>query len=566
MKSILKNKKNYINLLLGLITILGIALRFCCLDKSTGLWYDELVSYKEASLSNVLQVVFYTLKTDVHMPLYLVLLHFWGKLLSFSDYHLRLFSAFCGMLTVICAFFIGKELKSIKTGLICSSIFAVNSFLIFYSQEVRLYGFLMLLSTLNLFFIIKIKNYHNNIYNYWGFVVSTLALLYTYTIGFIFVVSQTAAFILYCLFHVRNKDDKRLIRNISIFVLISIFFSIPVFAYLLSHKLKYLHEINGYYCDWSSLFVIIQDWFSPVQTGLFNNPIHYMKTLFYNLNFSVIIFIFIPVILAIFGFVNSFKKDKFSFVILSGALIFLLAEIIAFKFTNFKILARYTALVVPNILILTGYGFSLINYNKWLKLTIISMFLGINLFYLLFAPNASFRIDRNGFRSFVLALNSCKINDGDFVVVWNRKEVLDKYNTKKLNTLSLLRDFAYTSEIILYNQAKLNALPLEERKLKLRKYFASDTIPQNNIILMDFINSHMKKGQKFIITTTKQFDSYNQESFSNLVQNDNEFNKISYNDLLTIHSVIDLKKLCYKRLHFIKRVEKNGFVITVFQK
>ncbi|MBQ3819051.1 hypothetical protein II810_01250, partial [bacterium] len=66
------NKKQiFITLLIFLIAAI---FRIAMLDKASGLWYDELVSYKQASQDSILQVILYTLNTDVHLPLYQVFL------------------------------------------------------------------------------------------------------------------------------------------------------------------------------------------------------------------------------------------------------------------------------------------------------------------------------------------------------------------------------------------------------------------------------------------------------------------------------------------------------------
>ena len=103
----MKNKNIW---LIALVFILGLIFRLLFLDKAGGLSYDELVSFKQASQSNALSTIYYTLKTDVHMPLYQLFLHWWAKIFSLSDLSLRAFSAFCGILTIITGFYTGREL------------------------------------------------------------------------------------------------------------------------------------------------------------------------------------------------------------------------------------------------------------------------------------------------------------------------------------------------------------------------------------------------------------------------------------------------------------------------
>jgi len=552
-------KKNF---WLIFVVILAAILRFLCIDKTGGLWYDELVSFDEASKNSILGVIFYTLKTDVHLPLYPVLLHYWGKLFSFSDISLRLFSAICGILTVLTSYFVGKEIKSKQTGLICAGIFAINSFMIFYSQEVRMYSLLMLFSTLNLLFLIRIKNDETNKWNYLGFILSAAAVISTKTLGFIFIFGQFLSLIIYALI---TKERRTLLKNILISSLITLALCSPIFLYLFFNLGYYTNQINGYYCDWSSLFIIVQNWFSPVLEGLYNNPINYIMTFLIVIDIHKIVFIFIPVAIGLGGLVYALKKDNFSWAIVGGALFFLLAEIIAFQTTNFKILSRYTAICFPNILILSAYGLSIIKPVK-LKISLLSIFLIINLSYLIFDSNSAFKLPRNGFKPLANLLMLSGIKDNDFVLLWNRQEILNKYIYKKLNTLSLLKNFAYTSEKILGHENELNKLSLDQRKAKLKWYFASTNTPQNTIYIMKAIYDYAKPGQKFIVTTTKDFDLYTQESFTDLVKNTEKYKKTSFNDLLTIKSLINVKKQGYKKFRFIKRIEDKQYVVIIFEK
>ena len=217
------NKKQiFITLLIFFIAAI---FRIALLDKASGLWYDELVSYKQASQNSILQVILYTLQTDVHLPLYQVFLHIWCKIFTFSDIALRSFSALCGILTVITSFFAGKELKNIKTGIITASIFALNSFFINYSQEVRMYAFLILLAALNILFVIRIKNNPENKYNYIFHTLTSAALVYTYTISFIYVLGLLFALFVY----MKTKLSRDYLKKYFISTASFLVFCIPLF-------------------------------------------------------------------------------------------------------------------------------------------------------------------------------------------------------------------------------------------------------------------------------------------------------------------------------------------------
>lgn len=553
----MKNKNIW---LIALVFILGLIFRLIFLDKAGGLSYDELVSFKQASQSNALSTIYYTLKTDVHMPLYQLFLHWWAKIFSLSDLSLRAFSAFCGILTIITGFYTGRELPSPRTSILCASLFAINSFFIYYSQEVRMYSLLILLASLTVLFIVKIKNNPENRWTYTALVITCFALIHTYTIAFIYVIALILTVFVYLYL---QKQPLKHLRN-AIFTLIIL--CIPVCLFLFINSAKYTNQINGYYCDWSSLFILIQDMFTPVLESLANNPPHYMHLFFTTLSLSKLIFIVLPVSAALFGIYTALRKDKFSYAVIAPAAVFFIAEIIAFKFTNFKILPRYAAISMPAFLIITAYGFSLISNAKKLNVIIPSIFIVLNLVYLLFSPNAAYKIPRDGFRPLANLINQSEIQNSDFILVWNRKEVLDKYLDKKVNVISILKDFAYKSEVMAANEKQFNSLPIEKRKEILQPYFYQNNIPYNTLLLMNYIITNMQPGQKFIITTTENFNDFDKEKFKHLVEDPEQYQAASLNDLLTLKSLTDIKEICSYNLKFIETKEASPYVITIYSK
>jgi hypothetical protein len=51
-----------------------------------------------------------------------------------------------------------------------------------------------------------------------------------------------------------------------------------------------------------------------------------------------------------------------------------------------------------------------------------------------------------------------------------------------------------------------------------------------------------------------------------MVKDDKKYSQMSYNDLLTIKSLLDIKKISSMQFHFIKREQNGDFVILVFEK
>ena len=164
------------------IIILGLVLRLICIDKPDGLWNDEYVSWLIASTQNGF---WDAVKSQCHMPFYYLYLKFLITIFGQSDLVLRLTSVFAGVLAIPAMYFLGKE-KNEQTGLFCAGFTAISSFLIYYSQEVRLYSVLFLFSALCMLYTIKLikKPDKKNIILC---ILFNFLISFTHTIGFVFV-------------------------------------------------------------------------------------------------------------------------------------------------------------------------------------------------------------------------------------------------------------------------------------------------------------------------------------------------------------------------------------------
>ena len=81
-------------------------------------------------------------------PLYYGLAWGWTQLFGSGEVGLRSLSALAGVLTVPATYAAGSALLSRRAGLAAAALVAVNPFLVWYGQEARSYGLLVLLATL----------------------------------------------------------------------------------------------------------------------------------------------------------------------------------------------------------------------------------------------------------------------------------------------------------------------------------------------------------------------------------------------------------------------------------
>jgi 4-amino-4-deoxy-L-arabinose transferase-like glycosyltransferase len=166
-----------------LVLLLAFVLRFYKIDAQS-LWYDEGNSARIAERS--IQLIIEGSAGDIHPPLYYVLLKFWRAIFGDGETALRAFSTLCGVLTVLFAYLIGRDLFNTQVGLLASFFVAVSPFAVYYSQEVRMYALLALCASVSTWALIRfslfdIRNSNRSLHVVLVslFVVATAAGLWT---------------------------------------------------------------------------------------------------------------------------------------------------------------------------------------------------------------------------------------------------------------------------------------------------------------------------------------------------------------------------------------------------
>lgn len=136
------------------LTALGAILRFATLEVQA-YHHDEIVT-----ASRVLRVGFGHAMDAVGFsesapPLYYALAWIWTQVFGTGEIGLRSLSAAAGVATIPVAYFIGRELRGARTGLLAAALVAVNPMLVWYSQEARAYALLGLFCALSLLFCVR---------------------------------------------------------------------------------------------------------------------------------------------------------------------------------------------------------------------------------------------------------------------------------------------------------------------------------------------------------------------------------------------------------------------------
>ncbi len=122
------------------LVLLALALRLLRLTEHS-LWFDEAMSvhWAHQSVGRILQVGL-GLVEDKHPPGYYLLLHFWMRAFGDGEVALRTLGALLGALVVPPLVRLGETLWDRRTGLLVGLYGACSPILIWYSQEVRMFG------------------------------------------------------------------------------------------------------------------------------------------------------------------------------------------------------------------------------------------------------------------------------------------------------------------------------------------------------------------------------------------------------------------------------------------
>ncbi len=133
-----------------LVGLLAVAVRVYRFD-SRSLWLDEILTAQTAHLAGPADVIAWCQAAINQMPSYYLFTWFLGRW-GDDAILLRLPALVAGVLTVLAVYLLGNRLFGYRAGAVASLLMALMPFAVWYSQEARNYSFLMLLTTLQMYF------------------------------------------------------------------------------------------------------------------------------------------------------------------------------------------------------------------------------------------------------------------------------------------------------------------------------------------------------------------------------------------------------------------------------
>jgi len=195
--------KHHRPVILLLVLLLAFGLRVHGLAQES-LWVDEgySISLSQHSPSEIIRGT----AADQHPPLYYLLLHVWLKAGS-SLFHIRLLSAFLGLLSVALMALLGRWMDDEWVAIGGSILLAILPMHIWYSQEARMYILLSGLGIASTGFTWVISQGRARRAHWLGYLLSSAAGIYTHNLYFFLLPIQNLIVIVRAL---RGQEWRRL--------------------------------------------------------------------------------------------------------------------------------------------------------------------------------------------------------------------------------------------------------------------------------------------------------------------------------------------------------------------
>ena len=539
-------KKNFdviLNIFLLCCILFGaLFLRAFYLKNTLGLTFIELNLYQDIFNPKDIGAWKNVIHGNPVFSLYNVILSFWSTFISDKTIYLRALSVIFGVITCFFAYFAEKRIQ----GFLCLILFSLNSFLINYSQEVGMYSLLGIFATLNIVSLIKIKTI-DKMFTLW--VVSVIGMILTSLPTIIFIISEIAIFGLY-----QRK------KKFFLFSLISMLLSLPYFAYVVFNYRKYADLFIGTNYDYANVFGFVQNFFTPKLIELnLSNYVHYFQTLFMEINFYSLGFIFIPIAISLYFIVNAFIKNRFSIILFLIGLLYIILRIIIQMFFGIPFLTGEYIAILPIFLIIMTYGFE----KNTVSISLLSILLLLNSIFLISQENSAFKNKRIGTLDFSRIINKT-VKDKDIVLTWIKFNDIDDFiKAKNIKFYNMTDIYINKSSLITDNKTSYEKFNSKEKKDFLRTKFIKREYPESTLIETNVLFGNLNDNNRLYIVYPKQYN-YEYNDFLDMVSKDHLYYKHNENDLILYHTIVQLKIMLQN--NFIKQEERNHFVVNIYKK
>lgn len=543
-----------------LIIFIGLWVRLLNIDKPSGLWSDELLTYVVASksFSGIWERI---IQQDFHMPLYYYFVHLWINLFGSSDIVLRLSSVLWGVLSIPASFYLGKEYQSKSLGYLFAGIVCLSPIMIYFSQEFRFYSMLAFFSIISTIFFLKLLHSFSR-RNFLWFFFANFIILYIYTMGIIFVFPQILFLIVY--YYIHKKSDLKLLLKYSFVFLITILpYLILLGSYLYASDKTLLETFS-----WESGFKI-----NALFSTEFSTPYNYLPITF-GLSFCFLVGI-------VLNFIN-FNKKFFSLLFVSG--FFLFVELFLYLRGNFLFEVRYIIIILPIILLFSCCGFLLIK-NSLIKKLVIVFVLSTFAFNSIDYKHANSHADKTyGFKARFDFIQKQKIRKDDYILYPVDSEFTKKYikNARiiEFSTANILyRDKTKKEWYKLFDKNIINIVNKHNAADRLVPYLVDKKPTKELTSFLDNSIYKMPKGSRLMLIDCEKtldvddfirtYSQYKAKKISDKKYKDKLFYSVIIKTNENIKKVVDLNsslKLIAVVYDLNKDVDSDFRVLYVYKK
>ena len=490
--------KKKVFLILFIIIVFSTLLRLINIDKQEGMWNDEYLTWEIAKAAFPKEF-FEAVMRNCHAPLHYLYLKVWMYAFSDTDISLRMSSLVPGVLSVISMYFLGRELgkkASDSTGLVAATFCGISSFLIYFSQEVRIYSLLFLLSSIHL--IAAIKTLDNPSKKHCTFfVLSALLVMLEHTIGFVFVFFSSISVILFA----SKKSKFKKFFLTSLLVAFIVFIPVAVFLYNVMFNQEYFSQWWAPF-SFAKLAFFFTDLFSPYLVNITNAPPSFLSMVYdgKNINFGFTIFAFIPLLISLVSMLRGIfiMDSKLKYILLTSIGVYL-TVFVASLYGKILFLTKYMIEIYPLLILLAVYG--LMSFKeKGLRVVLGTIYFVVSVFFIIVSEYSPVKLVRSEGQNIpVTMLKVLNYKETDKVVfLYYPKTRFSKYSSEiaqSKNTSDISKyDFTFIKD-----EDETMKETYKEGKETYRKLFLS----LENIPLKNFLNknvySTIKKGDKFFL-------------------------------------------------------------------
>ena len=189
-------------IIMAVILGLGVILRLFALG-SQSVWRGEFLTAWLSTGQNIFYVFFNSVLNSPHPPLFYMLEHITINIFGTSDASIRLLPALIGIINIFIFFRLARSFFNEKASTIAVFLFALNPFLIYYSQEAGPFSLFLMTSMLVIYYFLMSVKYNSFLFG--PFILWSVIGVYTHENAMILFL--TLNFIIF----VTNRKDIRLL-------------------------------------------------------------------------------------------------------------------------------------------------------------------------------------------------------------------------------------------------------------------------------------------------------------------------------------------------------------------